>query len=140
MLDLPFGRYALGICAAIAVLSGCGGSRMTSPLPDQMTNDLRQYPLANNGYKSLYNFKGSPDDGAFPYAGLVTVNGALYGTTVLVEKAVTGPSSESRREEPGGLTANATANAPSDFRLFLLPKMAFLLASATFHFFRFPRR
>jgi uncharacterized repeat protein (TIGR03803 family) len=37
-------------------------------------------PLADSGYKSLYSFKGGTD-GANPYAGLLAVNGALYGTT-----------------------------------------------------------
>jgi uncharacterized repeat protein (TIGR03803 family) len=31
--------------------------------------------------KVLYSFKGPPDDGALPEAGLIAVNGALYGTT-----------------------------------------------------------
>jgi uncharacterized repeat protein (TIGR03803 family) len=32
-------------------------------------------------YSVLYSFKGRPGDGANPYAGLVNVNGTLYGTT-----------------------------------------------------------
>jgi uncharacterized repeat protein (TIGR03803 family) len=30
----------------------------------------------------LYSFKGEPDDGIGPYASLIDVNGALYGTTI----------------------------------------------------------
>jgi uncharacterized repeat protein (TIGR03803 family) len=33
------------------------------------------------GETVLYSFKGAPGDGAFPAAGLVDVNGVLYGTT-----------------------------------------------------------
>ncbi|HLY03539.1 MAG TPA: choice-of-anchor tandem repeat GloVer-containing protein [Candidatus Cybelea sp.] len=34
-------------------------------------------------YSVLYGFKGPPEDGAFPVAGLVNVNGTLYGATAL---------------------------------------------------------
>ena len=30
----------------------------------------------------LYSFAGGANDGAFPYAGLISVGGVLYGTTV----------------------------------------------------------
>jgi uncharacterized repeat protein (TIGR03803 family) len=33
--------------------------------------------------KLLYSFKGGPNDGAYPAAGLINVNGTLYGTTSL---------------------------------------------------------
>jgi uncharacterized repeat protein (TIGR03803 family) len=33
--------------------------------------------------KVLYSFAGDPNDGAYPYAGLVGVNGTLYGTTYI---------------------------------------------------------
>ena len=36
----------------------------------------------SGGEKILYSFKGEPKDGANPFAGLVTFNGALYGTAL----------------------------------------------------------
>jgi hypothetical protein len=29
----------------------------------------------------LYSFKGGSEDGNYPYAGVISVNGTLYGTT-----------------------------------------------------------
>jgi uncharacterized repeat protein (TIGR03803 family) len=37
--------------------------------------------------KVLYSFKGDPDDGAYPVAPLISVNGTLYGTTFLGDSA-----------------------------------------------------
>lgn len=34
-----------------------------------------------SGYGVLYNFKAGKTDGAFPFAGLIELNGTLYGTT-----------------------------------------------------------
>jgi uncharacterized repeat protein (TIGR03803 family) len=42
---------------------------------------LTVHPLTGTNYKSLYSFEGYPD-GSGPYAGLVAVNGKLYGTTI----------------------------------------------------------
>ncbi len=42
------------------------------------------YSVTTSGQeKVLYSFKGGPDDGSFPFAGLINVNGTLYGTTFL---------------------------------------------------------
>jgi uncharacterized repeat protein (TIGR03803 family) len=76
-MSIPhFGRYAFSYCAAVAILVGCGGGG--SALPAGLPNASR--PLADDTYKSLYNFQGPPD-GAAPYAGVIAVNGMLYGTT-----------------------------------------------------------
>ncbi|MGA7286323.1 MAG: choice-of-anchor tandem repeat GloVer-containing protein [Candidatus Cybelea sp.] len=41
--------------------------------------------------KVLYAFKGGASDGAYPVAGLIDVNGALYGTTDYGASSVTSP-------------------------------------------------
>ncbi len=38
-------------------------------------------PVGNVNYTVVHNFTGQPDDGAYPRAGLIDVNGVLYGTT-----------------------------------------------------------
>ena len=74
-----FSRYALGVCAA-AMFAGCGGGSGTplSPSPAGVTAERTHVRPA---YSVLYRFKGPPDDGAYPYAGLININGTLYGTT-----------------------------------------------------------
>jgi uncharacterized repeat protein (TIGR03803 family) len=67
------------------LLAACGGgtlnptARNVAPM-GAASNSLRADASAA-GYKSLYAFKGTPD-GASPYAGLIAVNGTLYGTTL----------------------------------------------------------
>lgn len=93
------GRYALSICAVTAILAGCGSQTpigapaampQVQPQPQRAlgtagANSERQiaaqgYPLTGARYSHLYSFRGG-DDGWYPYAGLIAVNGALYGTT-----------------------------------------------------------
>ena len=71
-----FGRYALSICGAIAMLAGCGGSQPPIGAPGTMPQSNAKAPLS---YEVLFSFDGS--DGTTPYASLVNVNGTLYGTT-----------------------------------------------------------
>ena len=73
------GRYATGVCAA-TVLAGCGGGTGTTlgPSLDGVTAERTHVRPA---YSVFYRFKGPPDDGAYPYAGLIYINGTLYGTT-----------------------------------------------------------
>ncbi|MGB8909631.1 MAG: choice-of-anchor tandem repeat GloVer-containing protein [Candidatus Cybelea sp.] len=74
-----FGNGTLAVCAA-AMLAACGAGSGTpfnlssTGLPAERTN-------TRPAYSELYSFEGSPGDGAYPYAGLVNVNGTLYGTT-----------------------------------------------------------
>jgi uncharacterized repeat protein (TIGR03803 family) len=70
-------RYAFGAGAA-AMLVGCGGAPSLSPTSAGFTAERT---LARPAYSVLYNFKGYPDDGKFPFAGLINVSGTLYGTT-----------------------------------------------------------
>jgi uncharacterized repeat protein (TIGR03803 family) len=68
-------RYALTCWVAAALLAGCGGSQP----PISASSAVAQAP-ASTGYKSLYSF-GKHHDGQQPKAGLIDVNGMLYGTT-----------------------------------------------------------
>ena len=68
-------RFPLGVCVAIVMLAGCGGSQPLIGAPSA----IPQAP-ATTGYKSLYSF-GKGSDGQQPKAGLIDVNGTLYGTT-----------------------------------------------------------
>jgi uncharacterized repeat protein (TIGR03803 family) len=75
-----FHRAALGIFAA-GLLAGCGASQPPIDLP--ATNAQDAAPSARRdkaSYKVLYIFKAKPD-GSHPIAGLINVNGTLYGTT-----------------------------------------------------------
>ena len=40
MIDLRFSRYALGICAAVGILAGCGGSQAPVGVPGQSESGL----------------------------------------------------------------------------------------------------
>jgi uncharacterized repeat protein (TIGR03803 family) len=71
---------AFGVPTVIAALVACSDSRTTSPLPAQIARPLT-HALAGNGYEVLYSFKGGTGDGEEPWAGLLNVNGTLYGTT-----------------------------------------------------------
>ena len=68
-----------GLLLCCVLVAGC--SRGAASLPATQSASARQLPLTSSGYHSLYAFKGAPD-GADPAAGLVNVNGKLYGTTV----------------------------------------------------------
>ncbi|HEY1866854.1 MAG TPA: choice-of-anchor tandem repeat GloVer-containing protein [Candidatus Cybelea sp.] len=68
-------RCALFIGAAAALLAGCGGSQPPVGAPNGMPQSRE-----SSGYVTLYDF-GAGRDGAAPKAGLIAVNGTLYGTT-----------------------------------------------------------
>ncbi|MGB6412333.1 MAG: choice-of-anchor tandem repeat GloVer-containing protein [Candidatus Cybelea sp.] len=70
-------HYALSSCVAAAMLAGCGGS----PPPIGAAGTLPQSRAPSGyGYDTLYSF-GSGPDGQQPKAGLINLNGTLYGTT-----------------------------------------------------------
>lgn len=72
----------VGACLSAALLAACGGfSSSTTPMvaPQIRAASLLRQPLSS-GFKSLYNFKGTPDGGT-PYAGLLSADGTFYGTT-----------------------------------------------------------
>lgn len=75
---------ALSISAAAAFLAACGGSQPpigappTSAQPSR-SDGMTHHASATPSYQVLYRFKRS--HGANPWAGLIDVNGTLYGTT-----------------------------------------------------------
>ncbi|HLY01791.1 MAG TPA: choice-of-anchor tandem repeat GloVer-containing protein [Candidatus Cybelea sp.] len=79
MRILHIGRYALGAYAA-AMLAGCGGGSGT-PLSPSPAGVGAEREHVRSAYSAFYSFKGYPNDGAYPEAGLINVNGTLYGTT-----------------------------------------------------------
>jgi uncharacterized repeat protein (TIGR03803 family) len=95
MRTFAFGRYALTSCAAAALLAGCGGSQPLISAPSQSrvatpsgTVHHKTSPRQKTGIVEtvIYSFSGgsrSMADGNDPRAGLLNVNGTLYGTTYL---------------------------------------------------------
>jgi uncharacterized repeat protein (TIGR03803 family) len=94
MKSLDFGRMALCSCVAAAMLAGCGVLRQAqddTPLigaPGAMPQKpaiARAAALVNHmnrsSYQVLYRFRGLDTHGANPVAGVISVNGTLYGTT-----------------------------------------------------------
>ncbi|MFZ0030884.1 MAG: choice-of-anchor tandem repeat GloVer-containing protein [Candidatus Cybelea sp.] len=75
MTRLIFTAPALGACALVAALTGCGGKALT---PSSATAPAGSNAGASS-YKVLYNFHGR--DGSGPVANLIAINGTLYGTT-----------------------------------------------------------
>ena len=86
-------RYALVVCAAGVILSDCGGaqspieapgaipqSMATHVIPPRVGSTSLRRPPSPTVYKVLHSF-GRGTDGTNPFAGLVDVNGELYGTT-----------------------------------------------------------
>lgn len=64
-----------------ALLVNCSHGAL-SPVPATLGSDAepQSQPPAGTTYRELYAFK-SGDDGGFPYAGLTSLGGELYGTT-----------------------------------------------------------
>ena len=92
MKSLDFGRYALCASMSIAMLAGCGGSQPPIGAPGAMQAKQGAFlaPLrvheATAVERVIYSFAGgtgSMADGTNPRAGLVNVNGTLYGTTFI---------------------------------------------------------
>jgi len=81
------GRYALSISAAGAFLAGCAGSQpsISAPgvIPQTAAAQTKQQRAGSSKYQVLFSFGSSVYGyyGAFPVAGLMNVNGTLYGTT-----------------------------------------------------------
>jgi len=80
MNSLGFGRHALSVCVSVAMFTGCGSGSGT-PLSPSPTGLAAERARPSVTYGVLYSFKGGSEDGADPYAGLLNVKGALYGTT-----------------------------------------------------------
>lgn len=69
-------RCAFSLGAAAALLVGCGGSQ-----PPIAAQDVMSENPTGTGYSLLYSFGKRYSGGLEPNAGLVLVNGMLYGTT-----------------------------------------------------------
>lgn len=86
MRTIAFFRLALGSSVAAAFFASCGGGSQTGFNPVTGFQGADSAPRAaslrrdySRDYSVLFSFDES--DGASPYAGLVNVNGILYGTT-----------------------------------------------------------
>ena len=71
-------RSAFCTGAALAMLAGCGGG--SSPLSPSPAGVAAERTHVRPAYSVLYSFKRG-NDGGDPHAGLIKVNGTLYGTT-----------------------------------------------------------
>jgi uncharacterized repeat protein (TIGR03803 family) len=76
-----FSRYALCAITAASLLSACGGSQppIGVPLSEALRGSMSNARGVARSYVTLFSFDNS--DGASPFAGLLNVNGTLYGTT-----------------------------------------------------------
>jgi uncharacterized repeat protein (TIGR03803 family) len=85
MKKLDCARYALSNCAVAAMLAGCGSIRQAQdhmpPIgaPGAMWQTIANHVQRSGSFKVLFRFNGP--DGEQPQAGLINVNGTLYGTT-----------------------------------------------------------
>ena len=76
-------RHALGICAAVAILTGCAGSQSPAGAPAGTLPFERQSAVSTKSAEQvLYSFSGG-NDGGDAASGLVIRGGNLYGTTVV---------------------------------------------------------
>ena len=86
MKSFEFKHYALCASTSIVMLAGCGGGSGTplSPSPagpsTALTAPAAERTHSKVRYKVLHSFGGSAD-ASNPYAGLLNVEGTLYGTT-----------------------------------------------------------
>ncbi|MGB7049503.1 MAG: hypothetical protein WBD57_14355, partial [Candidatus Cybelea sp.] len=76
MTSRELSRYALSSCAAAAMLAGCGGLQPPLGAPGAMPQSRAS---SSYGYNTLYSF-GMAYDVQQPKAGLIDLNGTLYGT------------------------------------------------------------
>jgi uncharacterized repeat protein (TIGR03803 family) len=78
MTRLEPSRFVLSVCAASAILAGCGGSQPPSGALGAMPQSRAG---SSYGYNTLHSFGRRSGDGEEPKAALIDVNGTLYGTT-----------------------------------------------------------
>lgn len=78
-----FGRYAVSICAAGALLAGCAGSHATALTPSLDRSFGLGAGPSSGGETVLYGFTGGSDGGNAATGLIVDGRGNLYGTTVV---------------------------------------------------------
>ena len=83
MKSLGFGRNALCISVAAALLQGCSGSHspFNPAIAIQRAGHLGQAHAATKSYRVLFSFANRKVDGTLPLGALTDVKGTLYGTT-----------------------------------------------------------
>jgi uncharacterized repeat protein (TIGR03803 family) len=86
MKSFDLGRYVLCACIVAALLAGCGGSQppIGAPVTMQAGTIASARSAAHSlsvSYHQLFRFHQPVIDGSHPNAGLLDVNGTLYGTT-----------------------------------------------------------
>ena len=74
---------ALGICAAAALLAGCGGSHAQGTLPATMQAPNSDAQRAGANEQVLYSFSAGNDGGNAATGLSLDAHGNLYGTTVI---------------------------------------------------------
>lgn len=72
-------RFALNVCA-VGMLAGCGAGS-GAPLSPSLAGLTEKRTPSSVTYEVLYSFRYGSGDGEYPYAGLLNVEGTLYGTT-----------------------------------------------------------
>ena len=85
MMGFGISRYVLSSCVVAAMLAGCGGSPPPVSAPGALPQSQATAPYAERAhvhpaYSVIYSFKAA-EDGEYPYASPINVNGTLYGTT-----------------------------------------------------------
>ncbi len=82
MKNMALGRYALAVCASVALLVACSNSGSQLPLSLAPQGLPLQQSLGHQTYNILHEFGSSAGDGTNPSAELINVKGTLYGTTL----------------------------------------------------------
>jgi uncharacterized repeat protein (TIGR03803 family) len=74
-------RFTLAMSVGVPLLAACGGSQPLIGAPGAMPQALALAARTHSpSYKVLHSFSGL-GDGYYPAAGLIDINGTLYGTT-----------------------------------------------------------
>jgi uncharacterized repeat protein (TIGR03803 family) len=82
MMSRERSRFVLSVCVAAAILAGCGGSQPPIGEPGSLPQTAAVDPLhSSRKDEILLRFDGR--DGREPESTLISVDNALYGTTVL---------------------------------------------------------
>jgi hypothetical protein len=89
MNSINLSKYALSGGVAVALLAGCGGSQPPISTPGAMPHALAfgtgyttmHHMGTPSSYRVVFSFPAHTGHGTYPVAGLIDVDGVLYGTT-----------------------------------------------------------